>query len=158
MTARLEIGPVTRSDARRFVAKHHSHHKSHIGETLAIGGYVSGSLVAVCVMARPVAPALDDGRTWEVTRLCVGPNAPKFAASRLLGAATKAATAIGIRRLVSYTRCDESGTCYKAANWTQAATVKGDSHTHGNRANRWLPGLYEPSTEIVDRIRWEYVR
>lgn len=25
----------------------------------------------------------------------------------------------------------------------------------GNKADRWLPGLYVPTTEIVDRVRWE---
>lgn len=33
--------------------------------------------------------------------------------------------------------------------------VVADTHDHGNRKTRWLPGLYLPSTEIVDRVRWE---
>ena len=154
---RFRVRPVTRAAARAFVAAHHSHHRAHVGETFALGGYAP-DLVAVCVMARPVAPTLDDGETWEVTRLCIGPDAPRFAASRLLGAATRVATAAGITRLVSYTRADERGTCYKAANWAPVATVKGRDHDTGNRSLRWLPGMYEPSTETVDRVRWEYTR
>lgn len=106
-------------------------------------------------MGRPSARLLNDGATWEVTRLCVGPDAPRFAASRLLGAASRAAEACGITRLISYTRLDERGTCYRAAGWHPTAVVKGEPWTHGAKAVRWLPGLYEPSTEIVDRVRWE---
>jgi hypothetical protein len=94
------------------------------------------------------AQGLDDGATWEVTRLAVGPAAPRYAAGRVMDAA-------GITLQVSYTRVDEAGTCYKAAGWTPVAYVEGREHTTGNRALRWLPGLYEPSTEIIDRVRWE---
>ena len=62
---------------------------------------------------------------------------------------------MGARRCVSYTRADERGTCYRAAGWVATALVDGREHTTGNRALRWLPGLYAPSTEIVDRVRWE---
>jgi hypothetical protein len=151
----FRIRPVTRKEARVVVAKWHSHHKAHVGELFALGGYVGHECVAVVVMGRPVAPSLDDGETWEVTRLCVGPDAPRFAASRLLGAAGRVMDASGVQLGISYTRVDEPGTCYRASNWTPVGWVKGDSHTHGNRALRWLPGLYEPSSEVIDRVRWE---
>lgn len=76
-------------------------------------------------------------------------------ASKLLGAAAQASFARGIRLLVSYTRKDEDGTCYKAAGWVAVAEVEGRRWDSGNKSQRWLPGLYEPTTEIVDRIRWE---
>lgn len=63
--------------------------------------------------------------------------------------------ATGVQLGVSYTRVDEPGSCYLAAGWIPAALVEGRAHTTGNRAQRSLPGLYEPSTEIVDRVRWE---
>lgn len=61
----------------------------------------------------------------------------------------------GVRRLVSYTRTDEAGTCYRAAGWVPVALVKGRLDDGGNRALRWLPGLRAPSTETIDRVRWE---
>ena len=149
------IRPITRKDARALVAKWHSHHTAHVGETLSLGWHDGGSWLACVVMGRPSSRLLDNGHTWEVTRLCVGPDAPRFAASRLLGAASRAAEACGVTRLVSYTRRDERGTCYLAAGWHPTAIVRGRPHDTGNRALRWLPGLYEPSTEIVDRVRWE---
>lgn len=151
----MSVRPITRSAARAVVAKWHSHHTAHLGETLALGWFSDGDPVACVVMGRPSARLLDNGTTWEVTRLCIGPDAPPCAASRLLGAASRAAEACGIRRLISYTRSDERGTCYKAANWRPTAIVKGQPWTHGAKSTRWLPGLYEPSTEIVDRVRWE---
>ncbi len=139
-----------------MVARWHSHHTAHVGETLSLGWWDEPrGFVAVVVMGRPSARPLCSPTTWEVTRLCVGPDAPRFAASRLLGAASRAAEACGVTRLISYTRADEAGTCYKAAGWHVAARVKGRPWTTGEKAARWLPGLYEPSTEVVDRLRWE---
>jgi hypothetical protein len=151
----LRIRPVTRKEARRVVAAWHSHHKAHVGELYALGGYVDGACVAVVVMGRPVAPSLDDGETWEVTRLCVGPDAPRFAASRLLGAAGRVMDASGVTLAISYTRVDEPGTCYRASNWTPTVIGVGRPHDTGNRSTRWLPGLYVPSSEVIDRVRWE---
>jgi len=151
----VSVRPITRAAARAVVAKWHSHHAAHVGETLALGWFATGDPVACVVMGRPSARLLDDGVTWEVTRLCIGPGAPRCAASRLLGAASRAAEACGVRRLISYTRIDERGTCYKAANWHPTAVVNGREWAGSNKPGRWLPGLYVPSTEIVDRIRWE---
>lgn len=150
------IVPVDRAEARAMVDLWHRHHDPHVAEKLALGWMLpSGELVACVVAGRPIAGPLDQRTTWEVTRLCVGPDAPRFAASRLLGAIARAAESCGVTRLVSYTRFDERGTCYRAAGWHPTAVVRGRPHNTGNRAVRWLPGLYEPSTEIVDRVRWE---
>jgi hypothetical protein len=150
----IVIRPVTRTVARKAVLEWHSHHDPHVVDRLCLGAFV-GELVAVAVLASPVAGPLDDGETWELTRVAVGPAAPPHTCSRLVGAATRVGLAAGVTRLVSYTRVDERGACYRAANWRPVAVVSGRRHDRGNRALRWLPGLYEPSTEIVDRVRWE---
>lgn len=113
-------------------------------------------MVGVVVVEYPNAPALNDGVTWEVTRLCCR-GGDANVASMLLGAAWRAACALGCQRMVSYTRVDEPGTCYAAAGWWPCAVLKGREWTTGNKAQRWLAGMYEPSTEIVDRVRWEKV-
>lgn len=149
------IRPVTRRVQRVAVAAWHSHHaRSTSGERLALGAFVSDDLVAVIVLGSP-PPALDDGARWEVVRLACGPAAPRYTASRLLGAAGRVMDGAGVTRQVSYTRFDERGSCYLASNWRPVEVVRGRGHTTGNRANRWLPGLYDPGTEIVDRVRWE---
>lgn len=155
MTGSVTLRPCSHKDAVAAVRAWHSHHEAHVGMLYAARACVDGETVAVCVVGRPVAPELAKQGAWEVTRLAVGPNAPRFTASRLLGCVWKIARAYELRRLVSYTRADEEGTCYRAAGWVPVATVKGRPHTTGNRALRWLPGMYEPSTEVVDRVRWE---
>lgn len=76
-------------------------------------------------------------------------------ASRILGSLWGAARSLGFTRLVSYTRVDEAGTSYKAAGWVAAHRTKGREWGETNKPGRWLPGLFEPTTETVDRIRWE---
>lgn len=145
------------------VGFYHRHHKPVRSHRFAIAAMAEdradSGIVGVVVVGNPIAAALQDGVTFEVLRLCTVRrpcrDGFRFAATRLLGAAWRAARAMGVRRLVSYTRVDETGSCYRAANWKRVAEVKPDTHDHGNRAGRWLPGLYEPSTESVPRWRWE---
>ena len=150
----MRIRPCAHRDAQRAVAVWHSHHRPHIGAIVAHGMSTDdGVLVAVCVVGRPVAPALDDGATWEVTRLAVGPDAPHCAASQLLAVAWRHARVYGVRRLVSYTRADEAGTCYRAAGWVPVATVRAQDPRRSGVL--YLPGVYQPTTERTDRVRWE---
>lgn len=159
----IALRPVTRAQARAFVHDHHSHHRPTRMAVLRVGAELDGDLVGVCVIETPAAPALDDGRTWDVSRLCVrgdvdGPDGhASSVASRLLGAAWRAARAVGCHRAISYTRQDEDGTCYRAAGWVPVALVRGRRHDTGGRAGRWLPGLESAveTTEVVDRVRWE---
>lgn len=145
---------VTRATARKFVDDHHSHHGPHVGEIFAFGAFVDGrKLVGVEVIGRPVAATLDDSETWEITRQAIGPGAPKFTSSRMHGAAGRMARCFGVE-LITYTRVDEPGRSLLAANFMPVALVVGRAHDTGNRSLRWLPGMYEPTTEIVDRVRW----
>jgi hypothetical protein len=113
--------------------------------------------VAVAIANSATAPGLQSDSVWEIGRLCCGSSAPKYTASRLLGALGRIMDAAGVELAISYCRIDERGSCYLAAGWRPVAICKGRQHNTGNRAARWLPGLGEdrPSTEIVDRVRWE---
>lgn len=156
MTA-LAIRPCRRADAIAFVREHHSHHRRGIApaDVFRLGAYLDGARVAVALMGEATAPGLSSSEVWEVTRVCVGPGAPRYTASRILGACGRVMDGAGVQLGISYTRVDERGSSYLASGWVPAALVKGRPHTSGNRALRMLPGLYEPSTEIVDRVRWE---
>jgi hypothetical protein len=155
----IDVRPCSLAEANEVVAAWHSHHRPVRGHKFSLVADAIDDAeaphvrVGVVIVGRPVAQALDDGRTYEVTRLCT--NGYRNAASFLLGAAWRAAKAMGIRRMVSYTRADEDGTSYKAAGWRRVADVAGREWCTGNKADRWLPGLYEPTTEVVDRVRWE---
>lgn len=112
-------------------------------------------LLAVAVVGNPKAAALQNGTTFEVVRVAsiapVGVNA----CSRLYSASARSALAQGFRRGLTYTRADELGTSLRASGWWPTARCHGREWNTGNKADRWLPGLYLPTTEVVDRIRWE---
>ena len=120
--AELLLVPVGFAEARVFVEVWHRHLGPPRGHKFSLGlRDAGGVLVAVAIVGRPVARALDDGRSAEVTRLA-GDGTPN-ACSMLLGAAARAARALGYRRLVTYTRAEESGASLRAAGWRPVAVL-----------------------------------
>lgn len=151
----MRIAPIGRRAARAFVARHHSTHAAHVGEVWSDAVLDDdGDVCGVVVVGHPTAPALH-GLALEVTRLAIARDAPPCAASRLLGATWRRAQIYGWRRLVSYIRIDEIGTCYRAAGWVPVAITRGREHTTGNRSGRTIQMFGERTTEIIDRVRWE---
>lgn len=147
--------PVTLSEAKDFVARHHRHHPAPVGGMFAIGcadplmpdEQLGEGLAGVVIVGRPVARGLQDDWTCEVTRLCIIPGHPN-AASFLYSRAWRAAKAMGYRKLVTYTLVTEPGTSLRAAGLKDVARVKGRSwHTPSRpRVDR---------TPLQDKIRWE---
>lgn len=114
----LTIVPITFRAACRFVAEHHRHNKPPRGHKFSIGVCDNeGNLCGVAMIGRPIARHLDDGLTAEVNRTCTDgtPNAN----SALYGAAWRIASAMGYRRLVTYTQAGESGASLTAAGWVK---------------------------------------
>ena len=123
MTARgpessvLRLVPITRKEAREFVARHHRHSQPHVIERFHVGlSNGDGMLVGVAVAGLPSARLLCDGETIEITRLCT--LGDKNAASMLYGAILRAAKALGYSRAYTYTLQSESGASLKASGWT----------------------------------------
>jgi hypothetical protein len=169
----IVLVPISLDVAKQTVRDWHSHHDPMLGHMWSTGAVLllepEMPLVGMVTVSRPVAPALQNAgknelggySTLEVTRLCCkgverDPRT-KHVASRLLASATTSGESRGVRLMVSYTRVDEDGTCYTAAGWVKRREVTpGREHTTGNRRLRYLPGFYEPTTEIIDRYRWEW--
>src|SRR5205085_12020733 len=129
------------------VAAHRRHHPPPRGHKWSIAVEEQGQIVGVAIVGRPVARALDDGFTLEVTRLCVRPGVPN-ACSMLYGAARRVAKEMGYRRIVTYTLAAEPGTSLRASGWTDAADVPGRSWSRTSR----------PRTDrhpTTDKRRWE---
>ncbi|MCA2998445.1 MAG: DUF4339 domain-containing protein [Rhodocyclaceae bacterium] len=80
-------------------------------------------LIYVAIVGRPVARKLDDGKTFEITRLASAgmPNA----CSMLLGACRREALKRGYRQLVTYTLAEENGVSLRAAGYREASRSKG---------------------------------
>lgn len=75
---RLFIVPISLPEANEFVKRHHRHHKPVTGHKFSIAvADEQGQVRGVAIVGRPVARALDDGWTLEVTRCCTDgcPNA-----------------------------------------------------------------------------------
>ena len=117
----LRLCPLSLKDAQEFVSAWHRHNVPPIRDKFRVGVCdEKGILRAVCMVGRPVARHFDDGDTLEVLR--IASDGTENACSMLYGAARRAAFAIGYRRLIPYTRADESGPSLKAADYKVVAS------------------------------------
>ena len=143
----LELCPVSLKEANTFVVQFHRHHKPVPGHKFSIG-VGNGTLRGVCIVGRPIARHYDDGDTLEVTR--VATDGTKNANSMLYGAAQRVTFALGYRRLITYTRVDESGTSLKAANWKIVAHRPARSWKDSSKQR-----VREDKSVPFERLLWE---
>lgn len=126
--SRFRAVPVSRVEAQAFIARHHRHHEPSIGDIFRVALALGDELVAVAMIGRPVARALNDGTTAEVTRLCVAERDDvKHAASALYAKCWRIAREMGYTRLITYTLHDETGVSLVAAGWRVVYQVRGRS-------------------------------
>jgi hypothetical protein len=116
------IVPVTLATARRFVGEHHRHNGAPRGWLFGAGLELDGELRGVVVVGRPLARALQDGATVEILRVCT--LGDRNAATRLYGAACRAASALGYRRAVTYTLRSEPGSSLRGAGFRKVAELE----------------------------------
>jgi len=121
----LQLQPITYGEACRFIDKHHRHHLPPQGWKFGIAVNDGSNVVGVVTVGRPVSRHLDDGWTLEVTRCCT--DGTKNAASKLYGAAQRAAFALGYKRVITYTLQSEDGTSLYASNWRLLGAAGGGS-------------------------------
>ncbi len=118
----MKIVPSTITAARQFVDLHHRHNAPPKGGLFAVGLAEEGETIGVAIIGRPVSRYLDDKMTCEITRLCTLGH--KNACSMLYGAASRAAKALGYRRIITYTLQREPGSSLKASGWILSGEVK----------------------------------
>jgi hypothetical protein len=149
----LTIVPITLKLAKDFVARHHRHNKPPVGHKFSIGVCdAEGVLRGVAMIGRPIARHFDDGLTAEVNRTCTDgyPNAN----SALYGAAWRIASAMGYRRLVTYTQKGESGASLTAAGWVQVRKLP--ARKGWAESSVALKAMRDPvGNGGVERTRWE---
>jgi hypothetical protein len=127
--------------------------------SFAVGLECDGELVGVMTAGRPVARGLDDGFTLEVNRTCVR-DFHRNANSRLYAACSRAARALGYRRLVTYTLTDESGTSLKASGFVMVAEIGSRSWQDDNnpavrpRYDSTIWGERKNAANL-SKLRWE---
>lgn len=122
----IELRPVTKDIADAYIRANHRHHGVPVGAIWRQAVHnAHGDIVGISVSGRPIARALDDGLTMEVTRLCTDgtPNA----CSILYSAARRVAIDKGFRRGLTYILASESGDSLKASGWKFLWDVDGRS-------------------------------
>lgn len=143
--------PMTLSEAAQFVSNFHRHNKGPQGGLFAVGVSDGERLLGVAIVGRPVARALDNGETAEVTRCCVLETAPKGACSFLYARCWQAAKALGWRKLITYTLQAESGASLRGAGWRIVAELK------ANKPGMWQTRMGRDWQPVVGqaKLRWE---
>ena len=131
--------------ASALVADLHRNHKPPLGHRFSIGCVLGRSLVGVAMCGRPVARALDDGWTLEVSR--VATDGTPNACSKLYGAAWRAARALGYQRLVTYTLPSGGGASLRAAGFDLDGTTRGRPWVRSDGAPR-------ANENTEDKSRW----
>jgi hypothetical protein len=144
----LLIVPIERDEAISYIREHHRHHEppQRYKYALAVARVSDEKIVGVAVVGRPVARLFNDGWTVEVTRCCT--DGTKNAPSALYRAAVRAAFALGYRRVITYTRTDESGVSLRGAGWKFVANRPARSWDMPNR-----PRI--DRTDPFERTLWE---
>lgn len=127
----LELQPISFDEACVFIDAHHSHYLPPQGWKFGIAVNDGVKVVGVVTVGRPVARGLNDGWTLEVTRCCT--DGTKNAASMLYGAASRAARALGYKRLITYTLKEEAGTSLIAAGWKALYDTRGGTWNRSGR-------------------------
>lgn len=106
---RLVISPVPIQTARAFIAWTQPRLAPPAGAVFALGAQTGdGTLAGVVLIGWPTAWAFDDGDTAEV--LALATDGTLDANRTLLGAVWPLACEMRYRRLIAYTRIEESGT------------------------------------------------
>jgi hypothetical protein len=110
----MELVHIELKQANEYILANHRHHGRIQGHRFSLGVTVDGKLAGVCVVGRPVG-GQHQGDWVEVTRCCT--DGTKNACSFLYGAASRAAKALGFKRIQTYILREEDGASLKASGW-----------------------------------------
>lgn len=136
-----------------MVGAYHRHNLAPQGWLFGVGVEgADGTLHGVAMAGRPVARALQDGRTIEVIRVCTDgtPNAN----SMLYGAMWRAARALGYSRAYTYTLAEESGASLRAAGWEIDAELPARGGWDNGRHRVEVDLFGQQRTPPGPKIRW----
>lgn len=125
-------------ESQAFVAKHHRHSEPLKRHKFSIGMYDYSTrnwdLIGVVTVDNCSSAWSKYYDHAEIRRLCVLPDKPNLA-SKLLRLATDACVAMGMKKIVSYTRPHESGSSLRAVGYNL------DHRDDERELFRWI---YEP--------------
>lgn len=134
----LTIAPIKREPAKAWARAVHRHLPPPVGDLCRVALLRDGVIVGVGFAGRPVARALDDGETAEITRVAVLEGVD-CGCSRIYGALRRALVALGYRRIYTYTLETEPGTSLRASGWTCEGPAGGGQWSTPARVRRASP-------------------
>lgn len=155
----LELRPIGVRQASEMVKLLHRHLPRIVGGLFATSVFVGDELVGVAVASLPKARMSRDGFTVEITRCAT--DGHSNACSRLYGALCRASAAVGVRRVITFTRLNEPGTSLRAAGFADDGLTREESWDRPRRprdggpsqVRRWVRLLQEPRLGRVTRRR-----
>lgn len=141
----LQAVPLKQKQANAYIQAFHRHHGAVRGDIFRIGAELDGRLVGVVMVGRPVARALDNGKTCEVLRLCTDgtPNACSF----LYAKAARIAKEMGFCKIITYILDSEPGASLKASGWKKETDTRGHSWSCPSRPR-------DNTAPTCDKQRW----
>lgn len=157
----LTVVPLELVEANRAVSVWHRHHVPAVGHRFSLGCIdESGVLHGAAIVGRPVARLAGPPRdVVEVVR--VATDGTYNACSILLGAAARAAKALGFRRIQTYTLPEEGGASLRAVGWKNEGEAGGGQwkHTDGKERRTDQPTSTKTrwSCELAPRSHFDIV-
>ena len=155
---KLTLKPVSRLEAKKFIASVHRHNNAPIFIIAAVSlRDDAGVIHGVGTLELPKARMLADGVTAEVSRVCT--DGSRNACTQLYGALCRVAAGLGYQRVISYTLASEPGSSLAGAGFEVVAHVKPKDWSLRNRSRsgRNEVDLFGNPTTLPgrDRVRWE---
>lgn len=149
----LRAVPLTLADANLVVEAIHRHHKKSLNHRFSLGAVdAEGVIRGVAICGRPVARMVDHRMVLEVAR--VATDGTRNCCSFLLGAAARAARAMGYASIQTYTLPQEGGASLRGAGWEQRYTTKPrGSWTHSDGRARDTRVLTSAKTLWVKELQ-----
>lgn len=129
---KYQIVPITFKEAKEFVDKYHRHHVAPQGYKFAVAATDGEIILGVAIAGRPVSRYRDDGKTLEVTRLCVK-KGYKNLCSLLYSKVSHIAKEMGYKSLITYTLQEESGKSLLASGFNLLGSNRGGSWNSKSR-------------------------
>lgn len=145
----IVVVPLTFAEANGYVIANHRHNGSLPTARIVCGiADASGQLRGVAIAGLPKARMLMGRYVLEVNRVCTDgvPNG----CSMLYGAITRAAKALGYRRLITYTLEREPGSSLLASGWTATHSWDGGSWVEMRGSNG-----SKDAHDLGPKVRWE---
>lgn len=155
---RLELIPITLTDARRLVNGYHDHNEAPEGWKFGTSIACDGERIGAAMVGRPTGRGLDQHQDVEITRLVITEKGRyKNAASMLYGAACRMAAAGGYRDAYTYTLQEEDAASVRAAGFVLDAVLDAREQAEwGSSRPRYEETLLGPRKRPDEpKYRWK---